>query len=58
MSTNAGGENDSFICASPPISSPAISLHSRFFYIMGREGMESLGGEELLHYYWMEAMKE
>jgi len=34
------------------------AIHSRSFYITNREGMDLLGGEEHLHYLWMEAMKE
>ena len=34
------------------------AIRSRSFYITNREGMELLGGEEQLHYLWMEAMKE
>jgi hypothetical protein len=35
-----------------------FTLHCKHFIIMDRKGMELLGGEELLHYYWKNAMEE
>jgi len=46
MVSEAGGENVLFSSASYPLcSSPASEQHCRSFYIIGREGMELLGGD-------------
>ena len=58
MVSKAGGVKD-FSSASHPLHSPpALELHSHSFYVINREGMDLLGGEETLHYYFKEAMEE
>ena len=58
MVSEAGGVKDFSSASHPPHSPPALEQHCRSFYILNREGMDLLGGEEALHYYWMEAMRE
>jgi len=58
MSNDAGGDRGFFpSCASHPFSSPPV-LHSRFFYVLGLEGIEIPSESEVLHYCFLEAMSE